>query len=498
MKKPTISVVISTYNRAKTFLPKAIKSVLDQTFEDFELIVVDDASTDNTSQVVANFKDSRIKYFKIPHFGCDTRPKNIGAKRSNGKYIAYLDDDNAFRPDHLQALFNCLEKNPEIDVCYGDRWVRFEGGEQKDQIGVWSDWDAVRLMQQNYIDTSDVLIRREVLFDVGGWDEGLRKFVDWNLWVRIAKKGYQFKRVPIILTDYYIHGEQKSILNQEGKFAADTGLFTPTFDPFQCNINAGFIGSNKEPRVAIFTLCKDRLDYTKKTAESMFKTAGYPFDWYVVDQGSTDGTKEWLDNQTNIKKVIHNEKNMGIPHASNQAIDEIKKEHYDFIMKADNDVWFKSYGWLKAMMAVYQRIRPFALSLYPEGLVDNAGGTYRYNYAHFAGELIGLTIHIGGMTSIVPAEVYDEFRWPKVAFLRGGNDVLLSSWLNSNSYQMGYLENYQAEHMETTKGQQEKYPEYFKLAEKEYRTRTFEYLETGKYYDGERWFKTKVSKPKNE
>ena len=76
--------------------------------------------------------------------------------------------------------------------------------------------------------------------------------------------------------------------------------------------------------------------------------------------------------------------------------------------------------------------------------------------------------------------------------------MLLSSWLNTNSYQMAYLENYQAEHMETTHGQQEKFPDYFKLAEKEMRTRTNEYLKTGNYYEGERWFKTKVPRIKNE
>jgi len=497
MNKPIISVILTTFNRCQKYLPRAIKSVLNQTFKEFELLIIDDASTDKTSQVVASFKDKRIRYYKIPHFGCDTRPKNIGAKRSKGEYLAYLDDDNTFRPDHLQALFNCLEKNPKIVVAYGDRWVHFEGGEQKDQIGIYFDFDVSHLMQQNYIDTSDVLIRKEALFEVGGWDEKLTKFIDWNLWVRMAKRGYLFKRVPIILTDYSLHENQKSILNKEGRFDAETGLFTPTFEPFQCKINAECLGGKKEFKVAIFTLTKNRLEYTQKMAESMFKTAGYPFDWFVVDQGSDDGTKEWLKEQK-IKKIIFNEKNMGIPYASNQIIEEIKKGDYDFIIKADNDVWFKSFGWLRAMMGIYECIRPIALSLYPEGLIDNAGGVYRYNYAHFAGELIGLVVHLGGMTTIVPAEVYDEFKWPEVAFLRGGNDVLLSSWLNTNSYQLAYLENYQAEHLETTHGQQEKFPEYFELAKKEMRTRTSEYLKTGKYYGSKRYFKVKIKINTNE
>jgi len=447
--KPVISVVLTTYNRGKKYLPKAIESVINQTFKDWELVIVDDGSTDNTSKVVSSYKDKRIRYYKIDHFGCDTRSKNIGTKRANGEYIAYLDDDNAFRPDHLQALLKCLEKNENIVLAYGDRWVIFDDKSGKERIGVHSDFDAARLMQQNYIDTSDVLVKKEVLFKVGGWDEKLRKFIDWNLWVRMIKQGYRFKRVPVILTDYSIHKGQKSVLNKEGQFDPETGLFNPTFNPLNCKINAGFIGKKKEPRVAIFTLCKDRLDYTKKMYMSMKKTAGYDFDWYVVDNGSTDGTVEWLKKQK--ATVIYNKKNMGIPHASNEIIELIKKDNYDYIMKADNDVLFKSYGWLRAMLNIYEVIRPIALSCYPEGLIDNAGGVYRYNYTEFAGEFVGLVVHLGGMITIVPAEVYDEFKWPNVAFLRGGNDVLLSSWLNSNGYQMGYLENHQAEHMETTR-----------------------------------------------
>lgn len=476
---------MSTYNRAKKYLPKAIESVLNQTFKDFEFIIVDDGSTDRTSKVVASYKDSRIKYYRIKHFGCDTRPKNIGTKRSNGKYLAYLDDDCQFRPDHLQALLREIEKeeNEGVVMVYGDRWVTFEDGKRKGQIGVYGDFDQAELMRRNFIDTSDVLVKREAIFKVGGWNENIKKFIDWNLWVRMAKYGYYFKRVPIILTDYLVHKDMKSVRIQEGRFSQETGLFQPTFDPVNCRINVGFVGKVEDPRVAIFTLTKDRLDYTKKMVESMRKTAGYPFDWFVIDNGSKDGTVEWLKKQD--ATVIYNKKNAGIPRASNQIIDVIKKGNYDFIMKVDNDVLFKSFDWLATMMKIYSVMRPFNLSLYPEGLIANAGGVHRYAYTSIVGELLGFVPHLGGMTSIVPAEVYDTFKWTDVCFLRGGNDVFLSAWLNEHAYQLAYLENYQAEHMETTRGQAKRYPDYFKLMKKETQTRTCEYEKTGKLYSGE-------------
>ena len=92
---PKVSIIIPTYNRAN-LLPRAINSVLNQTFKDFELIIVDDGSTDNTRKVVKEFeeKDSRIKYIWQENFGGPAKPTNTGLKISKGKYIAFLDSDN--------------------------------------------------------------------------------------------------------------------------------------------------------------------------------------------------------------------------------------------------------------------------------------------------------------------------------------------------------------------------------------------------------------------
>lgn len=441
---------------------------------------MDDGSTDNTPDVVNSYKDKRIRYYKLDNFGCDTKPKNTGIQRAKADLVAFLDDDNLYRPDHLQALYNAISKDDTLAVVYGDRWVHFENKEQgKDQIGINMDFDYSTLMKRNYIDTSDVLVRKDVLFTVGGFDEAIRKFIDWNLWVRIAKYGFKFFHVPIILTEYTVHEQMKSVTNTEGQYNPETGLFTPTFDAYACKINCGCIGSNKPLKVAIYTLTKDRLDYTKRTFESLRLTAGYEFDHFIVDQGSSDGTQEYLK-EYKPNHLIQNDKNMGIPFASNQIVAEIKKGDYDIVVKVDNDVEFKTYGWLKAMVGIYETFRQIALSPYPEGLVNNAGGVYRYNYVWLNKEFVGLVPHIGGMVSAVPIEVYKEFSWPKVAFLHGGNDVLLSSWLSTNNYIMAYMENYKAEHIDGTIGQNKTYPEYFKLRKLETITRTDEFIKQGK------------------
>ena len=481
-----ISVIISTYNRS-ALLEKAITSVLNQTYKDFEVLVMDDGSTDGTEVVVEHFKDKRINYIRLSHFGCDTHPKNEGIKQAKGEYIAFLDDDNEWRMDHLQALFNTLtrlspeEKDARVCMVYGDRWVSFEDKDKKNQVGVYSEFDPVKLMSQNYIDTSDVLITKEALYDVGGFDESIKKFIDWNCWVRLVKAGYRFKRKPVILTDYHIHsggrGQQanKSTTSTEGQYNPQTGLFNPTFDPINCNIVVGGLGEIRPLKVAIFSLVKDRLDMTKISFGSLKEKAGYPYDHFIVNQGSDKETREWLEAQ-DFKLVINNEKNMGIPYASNQAIDKIKIGDYDIIIKVDNDALFKTFNWLRDMIKVFEKMRPINLSPYIEGLIQNAGGVNRAGYGFIGGEFLGFVMHIGGICSAVPREVYNHFTWPDTAFMHGGNDVLLSSYLNNNGYQLAYMENHRVEHMEGSVGQAEKYPKYFKEREKETVTRTKDFI----------------------
>ena len=206
-RKPEVSVIMATYNRADSFLHHAINSVLTQTFQQFELIVVDDASMDKTEEVVTSFNDSRIVYVRLRrHTGSPSIPRNVGFLISQGIYIAYLDDDNEYLPNHLEVLYNALLKNHEAAGVYGDRcYVR------KCCLAVWKekpgmDWDVDQLLGiGNYIDTSDLMLRREALFGIGGWDPSLSIFTDWDLVARLARNGFTLMRIPDVITKYSWH-----------------------------------------------------------------------------------------------------------------------------------------------------------------------------------------------------------------------------------------------------------------------------------------------------
>lgn len=463
---PKISVILTTYQRPYR-LKRAVKSVIKQTFQDWELIIVDDFSNDKTKKICEKFvsKDSRIRYIeRSSNFGQHTSPKNEGTKAAQADLVAYLDDDNEYLRDHLQVLYKHLGNN---DIVYGDRWLIDDSGKRKKQIGIANNFDAGLLAKMNYIDTSDVLVRKKCLDEVGGWDESLLKFADWNLWVRLAKAGYNFKRVPIIITDYHIH-EGCNQFKSKSERDPTTGYLMPTFSPDNCNIypNKTLYGKRPQMKVAIYTLTMNRLDYTKRMYESM-KRAGHPFKWVVVDNGSTDGTVEWLDGKARTK---FNKENVGISKGSNQALDLIGDD-YSLIIKTDNDCEFLTDNWLKDIVDFYEKQRRFILSPRVEGLRDNPGGVPRTQYIYVGEHFLGLAPHLGGICCIAPSSIYEKFRWEEDDFLHGDQDYVFSQYAIKNGYMLAYLENIIVEHQEGTILQQKKYPDYFEARKKQKTTR---------------------------
>lgn len=452
-------------------LKRAVKSVIKQTFKDWELIIVDDYSQDATQKICEAFvrKDGRIRYVRRKsNFGKHTHPKNQGIKAARADYVAFLDDDNRYRRDHLQVLYK-YKKN--TDVVYGDRWLIDKTGRGRNAVGIRSDFNAQLLTRINFIDTSDVLVVKDRLLEVGGWDETLPVFADWNLWVRLTKLGCSFKHIPIIITDYYVHKGCNQFKHKTG-IDPRTGSPLPSFKPDACKIwpDKTLFGSRPRLKVAIFTLTLDRLDYTKRMYKSMKKTAGYDFDWYVVDNRSKDETPEWLsgvfkrDDITG--KILKNPKNLGISKASNQALEMIGN-NYDIIIKVDNDCLFLTQGWLEEIVDFNERNRTMIVAPRVEGLRDSPGGVPRTSYIYIGRHFLGLAPHLGGICVAAPGRIYQSFQWDNEDFLHGEQDYIFSQHCIRLGFTLAYMENLIVEHMEGTKSQETKYPEYFEARRKQ-------------------------------
>lgn len=475
MSRPSISVIMATHNRADKFLSKAIESVVGQSIDDWELIVVDDGSTDNTEEVVKSFKDKRIKYIKREEAsGTHCRPLNEGIAASKGEYIAYLDDDNEYYPFHLEVLAKTLDNNPELDVAYCDMIIDY--GDGKLVPGIAIDFDPQFLIRRNYIDTSEVMHRRDVVFAVGGWNEKVKRFTDWNLWARMAKWGARFQRVPIAALKYNAHGGDTQSKRTEVKswFDSYTGMtmFEPTFDPAGDYIFCKYLEPREKelsPKVAIFTMTYDRLEYTKRMWHSMHESASYPFDWYVLDQGSSDDTPAWLDELAKEHKNVFVHKaveNMGITKGSNLLLDKIAEGDYQIVIKIDNDCEFMTVHWLSSLVDLWKRNHMIYVSPYPEGLVHHPGGGPRVGYSSIGPYPLEVTTHIGGLCAFIDARAYKDFRWTD-QFKHGDQDSEASMAFRGMSYMPCYMPIHRVFHMDTTQGQYEKFPEYFERRKKE-------------------------------
>lgn len=214
--KPKISVIISTYNRPK-LLQRALDSVFAQTFQDFEVIVVDDHS-DKIPDIIISEKDkARFTAMRLPwNTGYAVRPRNVGIMCARGDYIAYLDDDNVYLPNHLEVLYEAIIKH-QADVVYGDRVYKSNNPNETKFMGKQSyPYDLKQIEQGNYIDTSDIMHTIQAINDIGYWDIFWERKGDWLLMTRFGKAKKRIVHIPEVITEYWWHDSNIGQLAPQG------------------------------------------------------------------------------------------------------------------------------------------------------------------------------------------------------------------------------------------------------------------------------------------
>lgn len=207
---PLISIVIPTYNRAN-LIGKAIQSILDQSYENWELIIVDNYSDDNTKEVIKAFNDDRILMLSTPRTGSVAASRNLGVVHSNGEWIAFLDSDDWWFPEKLMYVCKALRNNP--DLIYHDlQIVNADGASMKQKrtrsrklkAPIYLDL----LLNGNDIALSSVVVRKSIFLRVNGMNESTSFFAveDYDTWLRIAQISNIFVHIPKVLGAYRLHG----------------------------------------------------------------------------------------------------------------------------------------------------------------------------------------------------------------------------------------------------------------------------------------------------
>ncbi|HEY9865292.1 MAG TPA: glycosyltransferase [Candidatus Obscuribacterales bacterium] len=193
---PKISVVIPVYNGEKT-IKKTIESVLKQTWQDFELIVINDGSQDATLEVLSSIQDPRLRILSYDNAGLASS-RNRGIDHAQGEYITFLDADDLWTPDKLEAQFQALEEHPEAAVAYSwtDAIDEFDQFLHPDSRCTLSGNVYPNLLLATFLSNgSNAMIRKTAFKEVGIFDESLKAAEDWEMWIRLAAK-YPFVVVP--------------------------------------------------------------------------------------------------------------------------------------------------------------------------------------------------------------------------------------------------------------------------------------------------------------
>lgn len=194
-----ISVVVPTYNRADDLL-KAAESVIRQSYPYWELLIIDNHSTDNTREVIQNINDDRVKFYEIHNQGVIAASRNLGIHKANGKYVAFLDSDDVWVKNKLEKSALCLKQG--YDVVYhdmkivSDKILYFASRKfQTRQLTqpVYNDL----LVNGNTLPTSSVVVEKDILLTVGGFKEDVELITgeDYDLWIRLSEKTQRFKRI---------------------------------------------------------------------------------------------------------------------------------------------------------------------------------------------------------------------------------------------------------------------------------------------------------------
>ncbi|MGE5458632.1 MAG: glycosyltransferase, partial [Methanococcaceae archaeon] len=400
-KEHLVSIIVPTFNRPE-FLRESIGSILSQTYKNLEIVVVNDAGSD-VQDLINEFKDKRIRYIKHEQNKGLAASRNTGIINANGKYIAYLDDDDVYYPDHIEALVECLKKN-NIRVAYTDAYRAHQ--QKKDDkyiithkdIPYSFDFDYEKILWGNFIPVLCIMHEKACLEEVGMFDEKLLSHEDWDLWIRMSRK-YEFKHIKkctcefrwrtdgstmtssketeYLETTLYIYNKYKQFSQNKPNVIAEQQKTVEWRKSLVKNKNANIskVNSHDTTLVSIIIPVFNKWEYTHRCLKTLLNLPQQiSYEIIVIDNASTDETYENLRKLKNAVRVIENKENTGFTIASNQGAAAAKGKYLLFL---NNDT--EPLGdWLRELVELAESdIKIGAVGaklIFPNGELQEAGG----------------------------------------------------------------------------------------------------------------------------
>lgn len=397
--EPLFSVVVPSYNRPHG-VKDVIISLLNQQCVNFEAIFVNDAG-ESPEPLIRAFNDKRLRCVSHKENRGLPAARNTGISRARGKYIAYLDDDDIYYPNHLSELYKgFLISGKEIVYTNVHRgWI---GSESKDKQSspavVYRDipynfeFSRDRFLTQNYMPVLAVSHTRKVYDELGGFDETFRAHEDWELWCRYSRK-YEFHHINEVTAEFRWNPAGSSMTNtkRDAFFTTMKEIFVRHFaesstKPYvlaaqkqaYLNLKNEVTGkSKKKPLVSVIIPTFNKYEFTAKCIASIYRnTAPGSFEVIISDNGSTDGTVEALQKlaaELNGLRVLVNGENLGFSKANNKALATAQGEYVVFL---NNDTEPLA-GWLPPLIEILKTDATVGAVgsklLFPDGTLQHAG-----------------------------------------------------------------------------------------------------------------------------
>lgn len=220
--KPKVSIVLPTYNRGNIFLIKAINSVLNQSFKDFELIIIDDASTDETKKIISKFNDKRIHYIKNEKNHGEYWSTNYGISLAQGSYLTWVHSDDVMPPDSLLLRIKALEKNKKLDFVHGDI-IKIDENDNvikksisTDKVGEHVFKSYINSLKEgnmvSLVHHTTIMMKKNFFYKAGPFDCSLPFAGDIDWLIRALRVGC-YSRIPDILYFYRSHPQTRRVMD---------------------------------------------------------------------------------------------------------------------------------------------------------------------------------------------------------------------------------------------------------------------------------------------
>lgn len=217
---PFFSIILPTFNQAH-FLKICLKSIINQSFKNWELLIIDNNSTDDTQKIIKKYRDRRIKTFKINNYGILAKSRNIGIKKSKAEWICFIDSDDQWYPEKLKEVKKRIDRN-EGDLFYHDLVFENKRFLFSKKIHDKSKTITKPILEYfakngNGIGQSSAVVRKKLFKKINYISERIDKFAweDFDTWIRISKKTEKFVRIPKILGSITISSENISSLDRQ-------------------------------------------------------------------------------------------------------------------------------------------------------------------------------------------------------------------------------------------------------------------------------------------